>query len=76
MPVPRWELGEVTVDVEYDSRSTPKRLETSIQLTGELTADQAERLEKVAAACPLRRAIQAGFEFVDRIETRATSRAA
>jgi putative redox protein len=62
-----WDLGEVTVDVEYDKGSTPRRVETVIRLGGELTALQLERLEKVARSCPLRRSLEAGFEFADRI---------
>ena len=38
-----WNLGEVTVGVDYDHRSTPRRVEIDIQLTGELTGAQVER---------------------------------
>jgi len=64
-----WDLGEVTVDVDYDHRSTPRRCEVEIRLTGALDAEQLERLETVAAACPVRRSIESGFEFDERIET-------
>ena len=64
-----WQLGEVAVDVEYDHRSTPRRFEIVIRLGGALSEDQLERLEKVARSCPLRRSIEAGFEFAERIET-------
>ena len=63
-----WELGEVTVDVDYDHHSTPRRIEIDIRLTGELEPAQLQRLEKVAAACPLRRSIETGIEFVERLE--------
>jgi putative redox protein len=63
-----WDLGVVTVDVEYDKGSTPRRVETVIRLDGELTETQLERLEKVARACPLRRSLEAGFEFADRVQ--------
>ena len=63
----QWQIGEVTVDVDYDHRSTPRRCETSIALTGDVTSLQLERLAKVAAACPLRRSIEAGFVFDERI---------
>jgi len=63
-----WELGEVTVDVDYDNRSTPRRVEIAVRLGGELGDEQLERLAKVARACPLRRSIETGFEFVERIE--------
>src|SRR4029079_19809785 len=60
-----WELGEVTVAVEYDNRSTPRRFEVAIKLGGELSEARLERLEKVARSCPLRRSIEAGVEFVE-----------
>lgn len=65
-----WDLGHVTVEVDYDHRSTPRRFSVAIELTGELDDEQVARLEKVAAACPLRRSIEAGIEFEERI-TRA-----
>jgi len=64
-----WQLGEVEVDVEYDHRSTPRRFEIVVRLGGELSDEQLERLEKVARSCPLRRSIENGFEFAERIET-------
>jgi putative redox protein len=63
-----WDLGRVTVDVDYDNRSTPRRFDVAIQLSGELTDEQVTRLEKVAAACPLRRSLEIGFEFEERIK--------
>jgi len=64
----QWDLGEVRVDVDYDHRSTPRRFDVVIRLSGELTDEQLERLEKVAAACPVRRSIEAGIQFDERIE--------
>ena len=71
-----WDLGEVTVDVDYDHRSTPRRFEVAVALDGDLSDEQLERLEKVARACPLRRSIEAGFEFVETIECEASERRA
>jgi putative redox protein len=65
-----WDLGQVTVEVTYDHRSTPRRFDVAIQVTGELDDEQLARLEKVAAACPLRRSIEAGIEFHEEIERR------
>jgi len=67
-----WELGEVAVEVDYDHRSTPRRFEIAIQLGGELSDTQLARLERVARACPLRRSIEVGIEFVETIERRET----
>jgi putative redox protein len=69
-----WELGEVSVAVDYDNRSTPRRFEVAVQLGGDLTDEQLHRLEKVAASCPVRRAVEAGVEFVETIARRASAR--
>jgi putative redox protein len=63
-----WDLGEVTVDVDYDKESAPRQVEIVIRLGGLLTHEQLERLQKVSRACPLRRSIETGFEFAERIE--------
>ena len=65
-----WDLGEVTVAVDYDHRSTPRRFVIAIELGGELSDAQLRRLEKVARACPLRRSIEAGVEFAETIGRR------
>lgn len=70
-----WELGEVTVEVDYDHRSTPRRFEIAIRLGGRLSDEQLGRLESVARACPLRRSIEAGIEFVETIEREGRPRA-
>jgi putative redox protein len=65
-----WQLGDVTVEVDMDHRSTPRRLQIEVQLTGDLSDAQLERLRRVAHACPLRRSIEAGIEFIENIECR------
>lgn len=66
----KWRLDGVDVDVEYDHRATPRRFEIDIRVTGDLSAAQLAMLEKVAAACPVRRGIESGIEFVERLELR------
>ena len=56
-------LGEITVEVDYDSKSSPRRFEIRVEVSGELSEEQRRRLDRVAAACPLRRALEAGFVF-------------
>jgi putative redox protein len=65
-----WDLGEVSVAVDYDNRSTPRRFEIGIELGGELSDEQLARLEKVAASCPVRRSVEAGIEFSETIGRR------
>lgn len=65
-----WELGDVSVDVDYDHRSTPRRFAVHIRLGAELTGEQLDRLHKVAVTCPVRKALQGGAEFTEQIEAR------
>jgi hypothetical protein len=57
--------GDVRAAVDYDHHSTPRRFDVAIDLGGELTDAQLERLARVARACPLRRSIEAGIEFTE-----------
>ena len=70
----QWELGDVSVDVSYDNQSTPRSFEIAIRLDGDLSREQLDRREKVAAACPVRRAVESGVVFHETLErvTRAT----
>ena len=69
-----WELGQVTVHVDYDHTATPRRFQIAIELSGDLSDAQLERLDRVARACPLRRSIEAGIEFTELIERRPPAR--
>jgi putative redox protein len=63
-----WELGEVAVSVDYDHHASPRRSRIAVQLSGDLSDAQLERLEKVARTCPIRRSLDVGIEFVENIE--------
>ena len=65
-----WKLGEVTVAVDYDNRSTPRRFDVVIELGGDLSDEQLRRLGKVAEACPVRRSVEVGIEFAETIRGR------
>ena len=65
-----WELGDVRVAVDYDHHSTPRRFDIAVEVDGDLTDAQLERLARVARACPLRRSIEAGIEFAETISRR------
>jgi putative redox protein len=62
-----WDLGEVSVDVAYDHRAVPRTAEVAIRISGEVDDEQLERLEQVAAACPVRRSLEVGVEFDESI---------
>jgi putative redox protein len=63
-----WPVDGVEVDVDYDHLSTPRRFTIDIRLAGDLSAEQVERLESVAATCPVRRAVESGVVFDEHIE--------
>ena len=67
-----WELGQVEVDVVYDHKAVPRTCEITIRVDGPLTDEQLGRLERVAASCPVQRAIEGGIAFTNRIERAAS----
>jgi putative redox protein len=64
-----WDVGEIAVDVDYDTDSTPRRIAVRVHLPDDLTPDQQRRLERVAETCPARRALETGFTFDEVIVT-------
>ncbi|HZS30709.1 MAG TPA: OsmC family protein [Gaiellaceae bacterium] len=62
-----WELGDVLVEVEYDAAATPRHFRVDIRLDGDYDPDQIARLETVAAACPVRRALESGFAIEEHL---------
>ena len=70
-----WDLGEVRVDVAYDPDATPRFCKIVVHLEGDLSAEQRRRLERVAETCPIRRALEAGFTFEERLLTVPRDRA-
>jgi putative redox protein len=58
-----WQLGDVRVEVDYDSESTPRRVAVCVHLPDGLTPDQIKRLRKVAETCPAKHSLEAGFTF-------------
>ena len=64
-----WQIGDAFVDVSYDSEASPRRFEIQLNLPPGLSSEQLRRLERVAESCPLRRALEAGFTFQERLVT-------
>jgi putative redox protein len=62
-----WELGHVDVDVDYDHHATPRHCRIEVRIGEPIPALWLERLEKVAATCPVRRAIEGCVEFEERV---------
>jgi putative redox protein len=62
-----WHLDEITVDVVYDHKSTPRRFDVAIHLPAGLSELQRRRILRVAEACPVRRAFEAGMVVRERL---------
>ncbi len=58
-----WQMGDVWVEVKYDPDVTPRHIDTRVHLPDGLSPEQIARLHRVAATCPVRRALEAGFTF-------------
>jgi len=69
-----WDIGDPGVEVDYETDCTPRRMTVSVHLPDHLTPDQLRRLERVAETCPLRRALEDGFTFEERVTTASESR--
>jgi putative redox protein len=63
-----WEMGDASVDVEYDHTSTPRRFEIAVHLPADLSDEQVRRLTRVAETCPIKRAIEAGIVFEEHVD--------
>ena len=62
-----WDVRDLRVDVDYDNDALPRRFVVTVHLPDGLTEDQIARLTRVADTCPVRRALEGGFVFEDRI---------
>lgn len=62
-----WEIGNISVDVTYDPTVDPRPFNVVLHLPAGLSDDQVTRLRRVADGCPVRRAMETGFSFDERI---------
>jgi putative redox protein len=65
-----WDLGVVEVQVEYTTaeRGSPTRFELVLRLPSDSTEEQIQRLQAIAAKCPVHRTLEGEVVFEDRIE--------
>jgi putative redox protein len=62
-----WGVEGLAVDVDYDTEARPRRFEIAVELPDGLSSEQVGRLERVAESCPIRRALEGGFSFEERV---------
>jgi putative redox protein len=65
-----WDLGPVEVEVQYTpaERGCPTRFKLALRLPSGCTEEQVERLQVIAAKCPVHRTLEGEVMFEDRIE--------
>lgn len=63
-----WQVGDIVVDVEYDTDTDPRTFDVTILLPDGLTDEQMARLAQVSQTCPVRRAFETGFVVQERVE--------
>jgi putative redox protein len=65
-----WNVGEVTVDVEYEpaQRGSPTRFAMKVSFPKELSEEQREKLMQIAAKCPVHRTLEGEVMFDERVE--------
>src|SRR5262245_50114921 len=65
-----WELGDVTVDVNYEpaQRGSPTRFSMVVNLPKELTEEQRERLMQIGDKCPVHRVLEGEVMFEETVE--------
>lgn len=65
-----WDLGEVAVDCEYEQaeRGSPTNFTITLRVSAELSDEQLERIQTIAAKCPVHRTLEGEARFEQRVE--------
>jgi putative redox protein len=64
-----WDIGPIGVSVEYtpSERGCPTKFSLDVTLPSDCTEEQRERLQVIAAKCPVHRTLEGEVMFEDRI---------
>jgi putative redox protein len=65
-----WNIGDVSVEVNYEpaQRGSPTKFRMTMRLPKELPEEQRERLEQIAAKCPVHRTLEGEVMFEESVE--------
>jgi putative redox protein len=65
-----WDVAGMTVDCEYTpaERGTPTRFNLVMKMPAHLSDEQVERLQVIAAKCPVHRTLEGEVAFDERVE--------
>jgi putative redox protein len=72
-----WDIGQLEVAVEYSpaERGCPTKFKLDLRLPATCTEEQRERLQVIAAKCPVHRTLEGEVMFEDRPQPPRTSAA-
>ncbi|HTW11272.1 MAG TPA: OsmC family protein [Solirubrobacteraceae bacterium] len=64
-----WDIGKIEVAVEYTpaERGCPTKFSVDLRLPAQCTEEQRERLQVIAAKCPVHRTLEGEVMFEDRV---------
>jgi putative redox protein len=65
-----WDVSGLTVDCEYSpaERGCPTRFDLVFKIPAHLSEEQVERLQVIAAKCPVHRTLEGEVAFEERVE--------
>jgi putative redox protein len=65
-----WDIGHVEVDVQYTpaERGCPTKFQLVMRLPEDMPEDQVQRLQVIAAKCPVHRVLDGEVMFQERVE--------
>jgi len=65
-----WDVSGLEIDVDYSpaERGCPTRFELVMKLPAHLSEDQVEKLQVIAAKCPVHRTLEGEVFFEERVE--------
>jgi putative redox protein len=65
-----WDIGHVEVDAQYTpaERGCPTKFEIVLHLSEDLPEEQVQRLQVIAAKCPVHRVLDGEVMFAERVE--------
>lgn len=69
-----WPLAAVDVQVSIDREDTEAHITRRLELTGELSAEQRERLLAIANKCPIHKLLTGKIEIETRLTARTSSK--
>ncbi len=65
----QWDLGDVVVEVDYElDPAGTSRFDVLVQIPGQVTDEQLERLRVIAGKCPVHRVLMGDAEIQDDVQ--------